>query len=152
MLFFSVYFQGLGVTDFLITLETPDRFEINVLILLFIVTIWWDFYKSYLRDVNTSEFISQQEETGENMKFEKFSEMSNCFVYCCLLCWCVATGTQFCGLANVFFSARWRFGTFHRGITKPFFLAWRACFTEVWNSQLSSLKNVNKKKKKKSRK
>ena len=39
MLFFSVYFQGLGVTDFLLTLETPDRFEINVLILLFIVTI-----------------------------------------------------------------------------------------------------------------
>ena len=60
------------------------------------------------------------EETGENVKFENFSEMSNCFVYCCLLCWCVATGTQFCGLANVFFSARWRFGTFHRGITKPF--------------------------------
>ena len=48
-----------------------------------------------------------QEETGENVKFDNFSEMSNRFVYCCLLqsalLWRVATGTQFCGLAMSFF-------------------------------------------------
>ena len=54
-------------------------------------------------------------------------------------------------------TVRWRFGTIHRGITKPFLLAWRACLTQTQKSELSRLpyffssqqKNVNKKKKKK---
>ena len=45
-----------------------------------------------------------QEETGENVKFDNFSEMSNCFVYCCLLCCCVLLlELSFAGLLCLFF-------------------------------------------------
>ena len=62
-----------------------------------------------------------QEETGENVKFDNFSEMSLIVLFT-VVCSAVACcyWNSVLRACYVFFSVRWRFGTFHRGITKPF--------------------------------